>query len=275
MAAPKFNNVNQSLPNIYNTMGNAANVQDTYVRPEYVDVVNPTIRSAADLNAQLGLDFTYDRDEIYNIYKDATEAAYNVDLAQQRNAEKGYYANMAAAQDTAIDTIRGQYGEAIASGASKGMQAANILSTVLGTSQASAEQATQLAQDRQALGAQYAAQVKADAKDALQYANEVGNQLAGLSHQFYNDDIQSQTAQLSYNQGINTDYAGYQANKYTADANLAGNIINAGAGVYNNNQSAIASYKSAIEAAKATKYAADKGQKQNIHYSGGYTNGSK
>ena len=87
----------------------------------------------------------------------------------------------------------------------------------------------------------------------------------------YNDQIQQLTAQLAYNQGINTDAAGYAANKYTANANLAGNNASAGAGVYNNNQSAIAQLQAAIESANAQRYAADKGQHQNIEYSGGYT----
>lgn len=267
----ELTNPNQNLSSILSVLQGAANIPDTYVRPEYTGVVDPTIRSAAALNELLGTDFTYDRNEIYNVYKDATEAAHRAELAQQKQAERGFYANMAAAQDTAIDTIRGQYGSAIASGASKGMQAANVLSAILGTSQAAANQATQLAQDRQQLGAQYGAQIKADAKDALSYANDVAAQIGGLAHQFYNDDIQRKTAELSYNQGINTDYAGYQANKYTSNANLAGNIINAGAGIYNNNQSAIASMKAAIEQANATRYAADQGQTQNINYGGTYT----
>lgn len=268
-------NQNQSLNAILNTLKSMQNVSNGYTQPAYTSVVNPSIRSADALNSQLGTDFTYDRDEIYNIYKDATQAAYATDLAGKQDAQRGYYANMAKAQDTAVDTMRQQYGSAIASGASKGMQAANTLSAILGTTQQSAEQATQLAADRQALGAQYGAKVKQDAKDALSYANDMANTIAGLSHQFYNDDIQRKTAELSYNQGINTDNAGYQANKYTADANLASNLANAGAGVYNNNQSAIASIQAAIEQAKATKYAADKGQNQNqnIKYSGGYNVG--
>lgn len=265
----ELNNPNQSLDSILSILRGSAGVTDAYVRPEYTSVVDPTIRSAATLNELLGTDFTYDRDEIYGIYKDATKAAYDAELAQQRQAERGFYANMAAAQDTAVDTIRGQYGQAIASGASKGMQAANVLSAILGTSQAAADQAAQLAQDRQQLGAQYGAQIKADVKDALSYANDVAAQIGGLAHQFYNDDIQRKTAELSYNQGINTDYAGYIANKYTADANLAGNTISAGAGVYNNNQSAIASLKAAIEQANATKYAAE--QPQKVQYSGSYS----
>ena len=87
----------------------------------------------------------------------------------------------------------------------------------------------------------------------------------------YNDDIQKLTAQLAYNQAINTDAAGYAANKYTAQSNLAGTLASAGAGIYNNNQSAIASVQAAIEQANAQRYAADKGQHQKLEYAGGYT----
>ena len=162
-------------------------------------------------------------------------------------------------------------GQAVAAGANRGMQAANMLSTILGTTQAANEEATQLAVDRQTLANKYAQQLKQDTADALQYSNEMGNTIGSMAHQLYNDQIQQLTAQLAYNQGINTDAAGYAANKYTANANLAGNNASAGAGVYNNNQSAIAQLQAAIESANAQRYAADKGQYQNLEYSGGYT----
>jgi hypothetical protein len=98
----------------------------------------------------------------------------------------------------------------------------------------------------------------------------MASNIGGLSHQLYNDDIQKLTAQLSYNQGINTDAAGYAANKYNANSNLQGTIASAGAGVYNNNQSALAAIQAAIEQANATKYASDKGQYSKVEYAGGY-----
>ena len=69
----------------------------------------------------------------------------------------------------------------------------------------------------------------------------------------FSDEIQQKTAELAYNQGINTDYAGYMASRYTADANLAAALAGTGAGVYNNNQSAIAALEAAIETARGNK----------------------
>ena len=146
-----------------------------------------------------------------------------------------------------------------------------MLSAILGNTQTANEEATQLAVDRQALVNQYAQQLRQDSVDALKYSNDMASQIGTLSHQLYNDDIQKLTAQLAYNQAINTDAAGYAANKYTAQSNLAGTLASAGAGIYNNNQSSIAAIQSAIEQANAQRYAADKGQYQKLEYSGGYS----
>lgn len=245
-------NPNQSLADTLNTVYNTTpKVTDSYVRPEYTNVVNSQIRDVNDLSRTLGVNFTYDRNEIEKIYQDATRAALRSEL--NSDAERKYYSNLAAAQNTAMDTIRQQYGSALAAGANKGMQAANMLSAILGTTQTANEEATQLAADRQQLVNKYAQQMRQDTVDALNYSNDIANTIGSLSHQLYNDEIQQKTAELAYNQGINTDYAGYMASKYTADANLQAALAGTGAGVYNNNQSAIAALEAAIETGRATK----------------------
>lgn len=230
---------------------NAEKVADSYNRPDYTGVVDSQIQSVNDLANTLGVNFTYDRDEIEKIYQDATLAALKME--QNSGAERQYYNNLANAQNTALDTIRQQYGSAVAQGASKGMQAANMLSAILGTTQTANEEATNLAAARQELVNKYAQQMRQDSVDALNYSNDMANSIGGLAHQLYNDQIQQKTAELSYNQGINTDYAGYAASKYTADANLSGALAGTGAGVYNNNNSAIAALQAAIETGRANK----------------------
>ena len=248
-------NPNASLEELLRTIYNNTRVaDDSYVRPNYTRVIDPTIYSVSDLANTLGVNFTYDRNEIEKIYQDATQAALKSEL--NSDAERKYYNNLAAAQNTAMDTIRQQYGNAVATGANKGMQAANMLSAILGTTQTANEEATQLAADRQQLVNKYAQQMRQDVVDALNYSNDIANTIGGLSHQFYNDMVQQKTAELSYNQGINTDYAGYQASKYTADSNLQSALAGLATGVYNNNQSAIAALQAAIETGRATKDAA-------------------
>lgn len=265
-----LNNTGMSLTDIIAALHQAAgSVQDTYTQPAYQDLTSSSVRDVKSLADQLGVQFTYDRDAIEKIYQDATKSALRTEM--NSGTENKYYQHLADAQHTALDTIRQQYGSAVASGASKGMQAANMLSAILGTTQTANEEATQLAVDRQALVNQYAQQLRQDSVDALKYSNDMASQVGTLSHQLYNDDIQKLTAQLAYNQAINTDAAGYAANKYTANSNLAGTLASAGAGIYNNNQSAIASIQAAIEQANAQRYAADKGQYQKLEYAGGYS----
>lgn len=264
-----LNNPTQSLADILASLqGGIGTLADTYIRPDYTQVIDPTMYGVQNLADILGVNFTYDRNEIEKIYQDATKSA--MQLENNSGAERGYYANLANAQNVALDTVRQQYGQAVAAGANKGMQAANMLSTILGTTQTANDEATQLAVDRQALANQYATQLRKDSIDALNYSNDMANSIGGLTHQLYNDQIQQLTAQLAYNQGINTDYAGYAANKYTANANLAGTAGTAAAGMYNNNQSAIAQLQAAIESANAQRYAADQGQYQKLEYAGGY-----
>jgi gas vesicle protein len=133
-----------------------------------------------------------------------------------------------------------------------------MLSAILGNTQTANEEATELAAARQELVNKYAQQMRQDTVDALQYSNDMANSIGSLSHQLYNDQIQQKTAELSYNQGINTDYAGYAASKYTADANLAGALAGTAAGVYNNNVSSMAAIQAAIESGRATRDAARK-----------------
>ena len=245
-------NPTASLADIMQTVyANSRAADDSYVRPKYTSVIDPRIYSVNDLADVLGVNFTYDRNEIEKIYQDATQAALKSEL--NSDAERKYYNNLAAAQNTAMDTIRQQYGNAVAAGANKGMQAANMLSAILGTTQTANEEATELAASRQQLVNKYAQQMRQDSIDALQYSNDMANTIGSLSHQLYNDEIQQKTAELAYNQGINTDYAGYMASKYTADANRDAALAQAAAGVYNNNQSAIAGIEAAIETARGNE----------------------
>lgn len=228
-----------------------AYVDDTYIRPEYTDVTNAQIRSLNDLQSQLGTNVNYDFNSIKGIYDDATRAAYAIE--QNSGAERSYYRHLADAQNTALESIRNAYGQAVTQGASKGMQAANQLSAILGFGATANEEATQLAIDKQARANEYATQMAQNAKDALSYSNSTQMDLASLSRQLYNDDIQQKTAELAYNQGINTDYANYNSARYTANASLNASLANTAAGIYNNNQSALAQLQSAIAAANATR----------------------
>ena len=250
----KYMGMDHELDNLMSRIlyGQAKSTLD-YDAPAYIDVVNPTLKSIGSLQGQLGTNIETDRSAIEQIYDAATNAAKAAELEQQGYAERGFNKHMAAAQNTAMDTIRQQQGSAIANGVNKGMAAANVLSTILGTSQSAADEATQLAQQRQQIGSKYAAELEKNAKTALETSTNNQEYLASLARQLYNDDVQRRTAELSYNQGINTDRASVAAAKYTADANQNASALQAAVSAYNNNTSAYASLLGAVEQANANR----------------------
>lgn len=253
-----LNNPRQSLDSIINQIQAAVGTaEDRYVRPDLIDTIDPTMLDVNAMSEMLGMDFTYDRAAIEEILQGAVDAQYDLRQTEQGIAERKYNQNMAVAQNTALDTIRQQQGQAVAQGASAGARAANELSAVLGISQQAAEEATQLAMDRQLMAKEEGVARAQATSQALQQSNEAYLNYGALARQHYNDQIQQLAAELAYNQAINTDYAGYEANRYSADQNLLASIQQSGSNVYGNNQSSLAAIQQAIEQAQAQRYAAD------------------
>lgn len=252
----EFNNVNlNQLLQAY-----LAN-QSQYAQPEYTGVTDANVMSLPNLQQALGMNITYDRDAIEKLYTDATKAGYNTEL--QSGAENKYFRALASASSEAQKAMADSYNKAAAQGAAQGMTAANQLSSILGISQQAQEQAQQLAVDRQQLVNTYAQQLQQDKIDAMKYSNDTQTGLAQSARQLYNDSIQAKTAELAYNQALNTDRAGYMANKDTVAGNLIGNLGTAASNAYANNTTSLASIQNAIAQAQAT-------QNQKITYAGGY-----
>ena len=253
-----LNNPRQSLDSIINQIQAAVGTtKDNYIRPDLIDTVDPTMLDVQAMSDMLGMDFTYDRAAIEEILQGAVDAQYDLRQTEQGVAERKYNQNMAVAQNTALDTMRQQQGQAVAQGASTGARAANELSAVLGISQQAAEEATQLAMDRQLMAKEEGVARAQATSQALQQSNEAYLNYGALARQHYNDQIQQLAAELAYNQAINTDYAGYEANRYSADQNLLAAIQQSGSNIYGNNQSSLAGIQQAIEQAQAQRYGAD------------------
>lgn len=253
-----LNNPNASLADLIAQVKTATgSATDSYVRPDNIDVADPRLLSIGELEDALGMDYTYDREEIEAILNAATQAEYDVRYGQQGVAERGYYKGMATAQDTALDMLRQQDAMAIQQGVSKGMQSANMLATILGTSQTASDEATALAQERQLLGKEHGAALAKNQADALSQSNAAFESAGGLSRQLFADMVNQRAADLEYNASLNTDYATYLSNKYSADSGLLSSIAQAGSGVYNNNQASLAQIEQSIQNAAAQRYAAD------------------
>lgn len=90
-----------------------------------------------------------DEQAILDKYNAATAASYAAQRDQNRLAENQFYNQMYNTQRTAMDTIRQSNAAAVSTGASRGVQAANELSALLGLQQESVAGATEIAQARQ------------------------------------------------------------------------------------------------------------------------------
>lgn len=281
---------NYNLQQLINSLGGLVNpAVDTYTPGVEREVTDPRLRTIQEYLSELGAqDYQYKYDDILKALSAATDAGYAAQYNALDDAQRNYYDVIAANQQSAADTIRSNYAQAIQSGISRGMQSANLLSSILGTSQSAAQGAQELAQNRYQTGQDYNAQILKDAADALSKSNAAYETLMGNIRQLFNDEIQEKTADLEYNASILETNANHAASKYNADTNYASGILNNASGIYNNNQSVLGNmssagmsaaaqdnYSSAYQAAaqaaaNATKYAADQSKAAQDAYTAAY-----
>lgn len=111
------------------------------------------LRNANDFG--ISSDFL-DQDKLYQLYTQGAQTTRDVGLQELAAARNQQAQGLTDAQNAYIDTIRKANAGAIQSGASKGVQAANELSALLGFQQESVAGNTQLAQQRYDIGNTYA-----------------------------------------------------------------------------------------------------------------------
>lgn len=249
----------KTVKQIVKDLGGTKNpVKDNYKAYKQRTVTDPKLRTFEQYLSELGAeDYAYKYDDILGKKQTATDAAYEALFNAVNDSEREYNRNMANTQQSAADTIRSQYAQAIQQGVSKGIQNANMLSALLGTSQTASDEATKIAESRYQTGKDYTAQKIKDASDALSASNSAYETLMSNIRQLYNDEIQEKTADLEYNASIAETNAQYYANKYRADTDYANNINTTAAGIYNNNHSSLSQILAAAIAAEAQdKYSA-------------------
>lgn len=226
------------------------------------------MRDPSELAKQYGI--TYDANAIQSKFDAATKAQYDASRKEYAATENKYYNDMYNNQASSIDAIRKANAQAVATGASRGMQAANELSSVLGMQQTGAEGATKLAVDKNLLTDKEQAAYAQNSKDAMTTANSAGATLGNLNANIYAADTQFDVGQMDYYARLDTalkQLMGTQeqaeATRYNADQNLAGNKYSADAN------------------AAAQRYAADQnyaGQKYSADSrgsGGGYSTGNQ
>ena len=238
-----LNNPYATIAELVSQLGGYSNpTTSSYTPAEKIDVTDPTLYTIANYLNMMGADgYTYDYDTILNTLNNATNAAYDTTQTELAQADAAYNRSIADTQASAMDTIRSNYAQGIQSGISKGMQAANQLSSILGATQSSAETAQTNAEAKITAAKEQAATLAANASTAMDTSNSAYDTLLSNIRQLYNDQIQEKTSELEYNASLEESLANYLANAYTADTNYAINQNTQAAGIYNNNQSALAS----------------------------------
>lgn len=150
-------------------------------------------------------DVTYEG--LKKAYDEATAASFATREQDQKNLQNNYYNTVAANQGSALDTIRRAQANAIATGASKGMQNANMLTAILGLQKENAAGSTELAQAGSQLALEKQAAFEQNALDAMQ---------------LYNQNLQIKDTNNAQVEAMRVGTAAYQtqeAQKYMAEGN--------------------------------------------------------
>lgn len=226
----------------------------------------PSYMSGAEMAKNLGIDYNYQN--ILDKLNKATEAEYALKNKEYAMTENQFYNQMYGAQGTALDTIRKSQAQAVATGASRGLQMANELAAMLGLQQETVASATDLAQQRNLLKDKEAGAYTQNVVDATNTYNTLGATLGNLINNRYAADVQHNIGLMEYFKGLDQNAKNLQGNMYAADRNLEGTKYTADqnlAGVdltsARNLQGQLDYNQTYLQAAKAqaeaTKYAAN------------------
>lgn len=172
-----------------------------------------------------------DEQAILDKYNAATLAQYNIQREQNRQAENQFYNQMYNTQKTAMDTIRQANAAAVSSGASRGVQAANELSALLGLQQESVATATELAQASRQTAQEETAAVLENVLNAYQQAQQERSQLVSQGIEAASVDaseaanqIAATQAQAQLQQAAATDREALQKASETGFANYMAEV---------------------------------------------------
>lgn len=153
--------------------------------------VSPVKRHVDYANQQV------DEQAILDKYNAATVAQFNVQREQNRQAENQFYNQMYNTQRTAMDTIRQANAAAVSTGASRGVQAANELSALLGLQSESVASATELAQANRQTAQEETAKVLENVLNAYQQATQERQQLVSQGIEAASVEAQESANQIA------------------------------------------------------------------------------
>jgi hypothetical protein len=175
----------------------------------------PKLRTGAELANQFGINI--DEDAIKAKLNAATAAQYTDLRREFRNTENTFLRSMYEGGNSMFDAIRRANAGAMASGASRGTTAANILSAMTTQQAGITKGATDLANQRNQLVSKEHADLAKNTVDAMSTANQLKTSLAGLGSDLYGYDVQDAAAMMQYYATLDASERQRWAAKYKAD----------------------------------------------------------
>lgn len=154
------------------------------------------LRSAKEL-AKL-YDINYDMDAIRGLYDEATSAKYALLSKELEQAENDFYTNNANANATLLDTLKKATSSAIATGASRGIAGAEQLGLMMEAQQGAVDASTDIAQQRANMADEIAAEKADNIIKALEYSNQLKQNLINASTNIYSPDTQYDVGLLDF-----------------------------------------------------------------------------
>lgn len=141
-------------------------------------------------------------EDLQKKFDEATKAEYDQQRTELQNTENKFYNKLYDTQQTTMDTIRQNNAAAVATGASRGIQAANELSTLLGLQQESVEGATDIANQATTLAQDETQAMLENVLTADTQAREANQNLANILMQRESVGVEQQNANTAAIQAL-------------------------------------------------------------------------
>lgn len=246
----KLNNANASLSEIESWF---PKFQEQQYKPTYVDVTKPTLRSNDQLLDEFGLDKDkYSLEGMQNALDTATYNAWGNLQDSLTSARDKTIKTGAESFRSMNDTLQDRYGQGVELGITKQMTNTNLLSTMLGTSQANQQMLQNLDATIGASSTNLQDSLLANKEHAQEQYNSLAEFLSKTAEQIYKGEIKQSEAEQKYNEAVTK-----AANKYAQETEGLDTVYNyriasLATSIYDNNQKQKAVVDKAAQVAAAS-----------------------
>jgi hypothetical protein len=230
----KLNNANASLSEIESWF---PKFQEQQYKPTYVDVTKPTLRSNDQLLDEFGLDKDkYSLEGMQNALDTATYNAWDNLKDSLTSARDKTIKTGAESFRSMQDTLQDRYDQGVELGIAKQMTNTNLLSTMLGTSQANQQMLQNLDATIGASSANLQDSLLANKEHAQEQYNSLAEFLSKTAEQIYKGEIKQSEAEQKYNEAVTQAANKYAQSTYNLEENYNLSVGKLASSIYKNNK---------------------------------------